>query len=416
MTAEEPLTSLLLNSPLAEQDSTELPSATQIQPTAEIFRPVVLPNTPEKKALYYSLGQPYRFVTEFEKYIEEKVAPNVPGVAVVIVADGKIQSMRVWGVKKFGGKDKITPDTIFRLASVSKTLASTAAAILVNQGKIRWDTKVLSLLPGVAFKNKKYAAQLTLKHLLSQATGLPTHTSSNFIEADKPYSEAVNRLKYSRFVCAPGKCYAYQNITFSLAGDMLEKKSGQSFEQFVKHYLFDPLGMKTASYGLNSYLLSPNHALPHVRRRKSWSMVDVTENYYRIAPAAGANASIADMAQFLLAQLGKRPEILPRLVLNQMQTRVTKNTPEQNHYTKQHAVFNTAYGLGWRVFDYGKHRNFVHHGGWVKGFRSEMVFNRDLQIGMVFLTNSETRLARDVIFQFMDMHERAYDAAHPQKK
>lgn len=416
--AEEKRISTPLTLPFSQSSSSSASINSEVsanQPPAEILFPIPVLNTPEKIALYYPPGHPYQFVSEFENYVRNKIAPNVPGVAIVVVADGEIRSMRTWGVKQYGANDKLTPDTVFRLASVSKTLASTAAAILVNQGKIRWDTTLLSLIPGVKFKNNHYGKLLTLKHLLSQSTGLPKHASSSLIEADKSYEEAVKRLKYSRFVCAPGECYAYQNITYSLAGDMLAKKSGQSFEQFVKQYLFTPLGMKSASYGLNGYLNSPNRALPHVRWKKSWGRADVTENYYRIAPAAGANASIADMSQFLLAQLGRRPDILPGLVLNQLHTRNTKNTPAQNHYAKQHAVYNTAYGLGWRVFDYGRHKNFVHHGGWVKGFRSEMIFNRDLQIGMVFLTNSESRLARDVIFKFMDMHERAYNASHPKK-
>ena len=69
-------------------------------------------------------------------------------------------------------------------------------------------------------------------------------------------------------------------------------------------------------------------------------------------------------------------------------------------------MIDTYYGLGWRVFDFGAHKNFVHHGGWVQGYRAEMVFNRDLQIGMVFLTNSETRLARDVILNFVNLYEK----------
>ncbi len=387
-------------------------SSSEIQSPPEILFPIPMLNTPEIISPHYLFGDALYFVPEFEKYVASKIAPNVPAVAIAVVANGEVKSMRVWGVKKIGSNEKVTPDSIFRLASVSKTLASTAAAILVNQGKIRWDTSVLSLLPGVKFKNNQYGQLLTLKHILAQSTGLPKHAASSSIEADKSYGEAVKGLRSSRFLCAPGRCYAYQNVTFSLVGDMMEKKSGETFEQFVKHYLFDPLEMKSASYGLGGYLATPNRTAPHIRRRKSWVMADVTENYYRIAPAAGANASIADMSQFLLAQLGRRQEILPELVLNQLHARITENTPVQNHYSSRQGVYNTAYGLGWRVFDYGPHKNFVHHGGWVKGYRSEIVFNRELQIGMVFLTNSETRLARDVIFKFLDMHERSYNAAN----
>jgi beta-lactamase class C len=128
------------------------------------------------------------------------------------------------------------------------------------------------------------------------------------------------------------------------------------------------------------------------------------------------NASIVDMSRFLLAQMGKRQDVLPLSVLNPIQSRVTKNTPAQNYYGVRKAVGNTAYGMGWRVFDYGRNKNFIHHGGHVKGFRTEMVFNRDLQIGMVFLSNSETRLARDVIFKFLDSYERAQTAARAAAK
>jgi beta-lactamase class C len=221
----------------------------------------------------------------------------------------------------------------------------------------------------------------------------------------------VRRLRYVNFVCPPGKCYAYQNVTYSLVGELIKKKTGSSYEQYVEQNLFAPIGMRSASFGLDDYFATANRATPHVASGNRWVPTNVTGNWYHVPPAAGANASIADMGQFLLAQLGQKPQALSIASLNQTQARVTKNTPAQNHYGTRKGVGNSAYGLGWRVFDYGRYKNFNHHGGWVKGFRSEMVYNRELQIGMVFLTNSESRRARDVIFKFMDMYEGAAQAA-----
>jgi len=368
------------------------------------------------KASTYPAGHREAFVAEFEHYVATKIAPFVPGAAVVIVSGGEIKSLQTFGVKQAGGRDKITPDTVFRLASVSKTIASTAAAVMVKEGQLSWDSKVTSELANVKFKNAKYANQITLRHVLSQSSGLPTHTYSHFIDANMAYAETVRRLQHVNFVCPPGKCYAYQNVVYSLAGEMIKKKAGMSYENYVEKKLFEPLGMYSASFGLANYRASPNRATPHTASGKRWVAASVTDNWYHVPPAAGANASIADMGQFLLAQLGKHQEVLPTTTLNQTQARVTKNTPAQNHYGTRKGVGNTAYGLGWRVFDYGRHKNFVHHGGWVKGFRSEMVFNRDLQIGMVFLTNSESRRVREVIFKFMDMHESAYHAAQQAAK
>lgn len=396
------------------------PEAPEAEPAdAEPDTPVAqvpLVTTAPINAPRYPAGNPEAFVAEFEDYIAKKVAPFVPGVAIVVVSGGQVKSLQGYGVRRAGTRETVTPDTVFRLASLSKSFAGTAASELVNEGKISWDTTVTSVLPDVAFKNARYGKQLTFRNVLSQASGLPRHTYTHFLDENMSYAEIVRRLRYVNFACAPGKCYAYQNISYSLAGEMITKKSGMSFEKYVEKNIFDPLGMRTASYGLRSYNASPNRASPHISNGKRWIPTAVTANWYRVAPAAGVNASIVDMSKFLLGQMGKRPEALPLAVLNPIQSRVTKNTPAQNYYSAQKSVVNTAYGMGWRVFDYGRYKNFVHHGGWVKGFRTEMVFNRDLQIGMVFLTNSESRLSKDIIFKFLDMYERSHHPVPKSKK
>lgn len=385
----------------------------EVEPAAQA---IPLVTTAPVDAPRYPAGHPEAFVAEFEDYVAKKVAPYVPGVAIVVVSGGQIKSLQGYGVRRAGTREKTTPDTVFRLASLSKPVAATAASVLVNEGKITWDTTITSVLPQVSFKNAKYAKQLNFRHALSQSSGLPRHTYSHFIDQNMAYNNIVSRLRYVNFVCPPGKCYDYQNVVYSLAGDMMKKKAGMSFESYVGQKIFTPLGMRSASYGLNSYNASPNRAAPHIASGKRWVPTAVVGNWYKVPPAAGVNASIVDMSRFLLAQMGKRPDVLPASVLKPIQSRVTKNTPAQNYYGVRKGVGNTAYGMGWRVFDYGRNKNFIHHGGHVKGFRTEMVFNSELQIGMVFLTNSETRLARDIIFRFLDMHARAQDAARKANK
>ncbi len=384
----------------------------ETDPLEEPASEIPLITTAPVDAPRYPAGHPEAFVAAFEDYVAKKVAPFVPGVAIVVVSGGQVKSLQGYGVRRAGTREKVTPDTVFRLASLSKAFAATAASELVREGKISWDTTVTSVLPEVSFKNARYGKQLTFRDLLSQASGLPRHTYSHFVDENMAYAEIVRRLRYVNFVCPPGKCYAYQNVSYSLAGDMIKKKSGMSFEKYVAENIFTPLGMRSASYGLNNYNASPNRAAPHINNGSRWIPTAVTGNWYRVAPAAGVNASITDMSKFLLGQLGKRQDALPLDVLNPIQSRVTKNTPAQNYYGVRKAVDNTAYGMGWRVFDYGRYKNFVHHGGHVKGFRTEMVFNRDLQIGMVFLTNSESRFAKDIIFRFLDMYE---GSRHPAK-
>jgi beta-lactamase class C len=409
------------SSSLANPEPIQLPPPVPSATPAPVAIVEAEPELPAKKipllttspvaAVAYPDGHPEAFVAQFEDYVQKRIAPYVPGVAIAVVAGGEIKSLQTYGVRRAGTREKLTPDTVFRLASVSKPVAATAVAIMVQDGLLTWDSKVTQELPSVKFKTPRYANQITLRHLLSQSVGLPTHTNSSLIEAGMSYAEAVRRLRFANFVCPPGKCYAYQNITYSLAGDMVSAEYGKPFETWVEDKLFQPLDMRSASFGLASYIASPNRATPHVASGKRWIPTNVTANYYRVPSAAGVNASIVDMSHFLLAQLGKYPDVLPIDTLNQIQSRITKNSPAQNHYGTRKGVGNTAYGLGWRMFDYGRYKNFAHHGGWVKGFRSEVVFNRELGIGMVLLTNSETRLARNVIFKFMDLHEIAQQNA-----
>ncbi|RYY77249.1 MAG: class A beta-lactamase-related serine hydrolase [Gammaproteobacteria bacterium] len=344
------------------------------------------------------------YITEFKKYVEAKIVPRLPGIAIAIIADGKVKVLQAYGVKKAGGRDFIDTDTAFRLASCSKTIAGTTAGILVNEGVLSWTTPVVSVLPNIQFSNPRYGNQLSLRDILSQSTGLPTHSGDNYIEDGLPFDSVVQKLKSVNFVCPPGKCYAYQNVSFSLFDGMVRNKTGKPYEQYVQEKLFNPLGMQTASFGLAGLKAHNNYALPHVATSKGWYTEKITENYYRMHPAAGANASITDMARWVLAQMGQNPDVLAPNVLNAVHDKVTKNTPSQSHYGAREGVTDTHYGIGWRVFDYRGDKNFVHHGGYVLGFQSQMVFNKELKIGMVALSNSN-KMPTNIIFDFLDAYE-----------
>ena len=388
-------TAPVINAPVvtAAQTSTAISSA-------QTITPVVVKNIPLPMGTQHEA-----YIAEFRNYVETKLVPRVPGLAVAVIADGKVKVLQAYGVKKVGGVDPINTDTAFRLASVSKTIAGTAAGVLVNDGLITWDTPITSVLPNVEFSNPRYGNQLTLRNIMSQSTGLPTHSGDNFIEEGLPFDDVVGKLKAINFVCPPGKCYSYQNVTLSLLGSIVQKKTGKTYEQYVKEKLFAPLGMRSASVGLEGLLATKNYALPHeVNGRGQWYTKEITQNYYRLNPAAGGNASITDMAHWVLAQMGHNPDVLSPLTLQAIHAKVTKNTAAQSHYGARDGVTDTHYGMGWRTFDYRGDKNFLHHGGYVFGSRSEMVFNPELQIGMVILSNCN-RLPGEIIFKFLDAYE-----------
>lgn len=351
--------------------------------------------------------RPVDFVRATEQYMVEEILPHIPGAAMAIIADGQIELLSGYGIREVGKTEPVDRDTLFRLASVSKTIASTAAGVAVNAQELQWQTPVSQLLP-LSVGNPDYRDQITLQSLLSHTTGLMPQAYTNLIEANVPYQKVISRLDEVSFICPPSTCYSYQNVAFSLVGDLLLAATGERYEDYTERRLFEPLGMDSASFGWQAFIDNPNRATPHVRSRGRWTPVEPDRNYYNVAPAAGANASITDMALWVRAQLGQRPDILPLSVLDELHSPRVATSYRQAHYRAHPELRNIHYGLGWRVFDFGEHRRFVHHGGWVEGTRTEVLFNRERQLGLVFLSNSENRYAREVVYRFLELYTNYY--------
>ena len=157
--------------------------------------------------------------------------------------------------------------------------------------------------------------KLTVGDILSHRVGLPHNTYDNLLEQDEPYPLLVERLSEVPMACPVGECYAYQNVAFSLIGDVTYALTGDFFYHEVEKRIFHPLGMHDATYGRDSLEHSPRWARPHRRAGRGWKPFMPNETYYRMPPAAGVNASLRDMEQWLIAQMGGHPDVLsPKLL------------------------------------------------------------------------------------------------------
>ena len=344
------------------------------------------------------------FAEDFENNYVLPLVTQSPGGAVVIVEGGKVVLQQVYGVRSESTSALVTPETVFRIASLSKTFASAAASILVQGSQLTWRTPLKPNLVHVNFKEPKYGSMISLRHLMSQSTGLMPHAYTNLIEENMSYRRIVDRLDKVDFVCAPGNCYGYQNVVFSLIADLVKSETQFEYSDFVDANLFKPLAMGRASFGHQSFVNDANHARPHVWTGTRWRPIKPTSHYYKVAPAAGVNASIGDMREWLLAQLGKNPDVLPMEMLNEMHEGVIRTSRKQAHYPRRTELGKVFYGLGWRVFDYGGAKGFVHHGGYVKGMCSTMVLHKESGVGMVLLTNSEAGGMNELVLDFAAAH------------
>lgn len=339
--------------------------------------------------------------SEFIDWVDQATAERqIPGAALAIVSREGVRHLHTWGVKKLGEDPSVDVDSVFRIASMSKTFAGTAATLIVQDHLQSWDTPLKQLFPAMQIGPPRNANGITLRHVASHSTGLMPHSYSNLLDAGWEYSRIKDKFAEIPGVCSPGSCYGYQNVVFSLIADVVEESTGSSYEAYIREKLFRPLGMVTASVGLDPYLNDNDATAPHRRVRGRWRPTSTNPAYYTAAPAAGINASVYDMTLWLRANLGAFPEVLAPESLSEMHNPVIE-TPYGNYFNRWSGLEKAYYGIGWRVFDFRGVRA-IHHGGGVRGYRSEMVFVPDANIGMVLLLNGESRLANDVVPEFLD--------------
>jgi beta-lactamase class C len=342
-------------------------------------------------------------VPQFESIAQALVADQrVPGLAMAIVQNGRILSARGYGITDVRVAEPIDAHTVFRLASLSKAFAGTIAGLLVSEGALRWDSKLTDFMPGLQLSQPGAAQRLTVADVLSHRVGLTHNTYDRDLEANADYRSLVQKLAYAPMACQPGECYAYQNIAFSLVGDVVFAATGKFYSDAVAQRIFKPLGMNDASYGLEGIESSARWARPHVRGGRGWVPLLPKPSYYRVAPAAGVNASISDMAQWLIAQTGHRPDVLPASLLATLHAPVINTPSELRGSSWRRARLNAAgYGIGWRVYDYAGHR-VVFHGGAVQGYRGVVAMVPDRDLGIAILWNSESSLPSGLLPTILD--------------
>ncbi len=329
---------------------------------------------------------------------------RIAGLAVAVVKDDKVLLQRGLGYADAKAGLKVTPDTVFRLASLSKAFASAMAAILVDDGAFNWDTTVASVVPAFELIDADASSKLTVRDVLSQRVGLPHNTFDRMVEANEPYPLLVDRLKEVPMTCDVGECYGYQNVTYSLIGDVIYATTGDFFSHQVEKRIFRPLGMTTASYGREALESSASWARPHAHGRGGWVPFENKEGYYHVAPAAGINASIKDMTQWLIAQMGGRPDVLSPTELTMLHT-AQIDTPHERRIApwRRVRVSESQYALGWRVFDYAG-ETLVFHAGYVKGYHSMIAFFPRTRFGTVMLWNCETALPSGLLPMLLDRY------------
>lgn len=339
---------------------------------------------------------------DYDHWLDQLAADNrTAGLATAVVIDGKVRYERTLGYADASNAVEVKPDTVFRLASLSKAFATALTGLLVRQGALTWDTRLAAVLPFFKLRDANASQEATVRDILSQSIGLPHNAYDNLLSNGVPYQELERKLATVPMACDPGDCYGYQNIAFSLIGDVIHAKTGQFFIQLVDKYLFLPIGMTTASYGRDGLEGSRSWARPHYKRGGKWIAYEPNDNFY-VPPAAGVNASIRDMEQWLIAQMGGHPMVLPNALLEVLHAPII-DTPTERMFSnwRRARVKKASYALGWRVYDYAGH-TLIFHAGAVKGYRSMIGFFPEYHAGVVVLWNCQSNTPGGLMPMLLD--------------
>ena len=325
--------------------------------------------------------------------------PTMVGLAVGIVENGRITFLKGYGETLAGSGDPVTPETVFRWASVSKGVAGTMVAKLAEQRQVDLSAPVAQY--SKTLKLPSGAEQrATVSDLLSHRLGLYRNAYDNKLEEGQDAGVLRMQLAQLNLICQPGTCWSYENVAFDASSEIVEGAVGKPYEEVLKRRLFDPLGMDSASVSREGIMRSPSWARPHSAGRRE---LELTDSYYRVPAAGGVNSDIKDLAVWMLAQMGQMPDVVSPNVLQAIHSPMVKTPGERRRLRKFLERLGTAwYGYGWRSYEYAGHRIVGHRGG-VNGYRSLILFDPEKKSGVVAMWNSNTSQPGGLEFEVMDM-------------
>ncbi|WP_309603424.1 serine hydrolase [Sphingomonas sp.] len=355
----------------------------------------------------------------FEQRVEQlRTAYGAPGVSIAIVEDGKPTLAQGWGVREIGKPAAVGPDTIFSTGSTGKAFTVAALAILVDQGKLKWDDRVIDHMPDFRMWDPWVTREMTVRDLLVHRSGLGLGAGDLLFvpNSDLTRKETVRRLRFIKPATSFRSAYAYDNILYMVAGELVEAVSGEPWEKFMHHRVFAPLGMTRSTESNAEFQATADRAHPHGRfdgpivgigRQQPYGAEATLAG--NAAPAGGLAISANDMTRWLLTQLahGQIPESGARLFSaeqsKQMWTPVTLQPIDQRppEFALTQPSYD-AYALGWDVQDY-RGAKIIAHGGAVFGSLTTVVLIPAKNVGFSIAVNSEEgQIVRGLMFELLD--------------
>ena len=343
---------------------------------------------------------------------------DVPGIAIAVVKDGKIVAARGFGVRKLGEPAKVDGQTLFEIASNSKAFTAAALAMLVDEGKLKWDDPVVKHLPDFQMYDAYVTREMTVRDLLTHRSGLGLGAGDLLWWPTTNFStdEIIERLRYVKPATSFRSAYAYDNLLYIVAGKIIAQKSGKTWGATVRERILTPVGMNTTTTSLAENAGNPNASNAHSKINDKIAAVKSMPVDNAVG-AVGINTNADDIAKWMKVLLdggriegikgadGKELRLWSEAQSREMWTAQTpmKVGMPKGPLAATRANF-AAYGLGFQLRDY-KGQLVAMHGGALQGFYSRVLLVPESKLGVAILTNAESGGALNALqYRLLDQY------------
>jgi CubicO group peptidase (beta-lactamase class C family) len=342
---------------------------------------------------------------------------NVAGVALAIVKDGEVIHSKGYGVKSVDTQEKVDQHTQFAIASNTKAFTSAALAILVEEGKITWLDKVVDHIPEFKMYNSYVTENFNIQDLLTHRSGLGLGIGDLMIfpdGADFTIDDLLVSFQHFKPESALRTKFDYDNLLYIVAGEIIARKSGMTWEAFVMERFFEPLGMDNTFPSADHIKDKSNLASPHNTPDGELNALPDYQMIMNGAPG-GIYSSVDDLCNWMMLQLnrGKYGDDLSLQLFSERNhdemwrihtpLNVGRNLRYNSHFS--------GYGLGWFLTDMLGNMSVSHTGG-LPGMLSKTSLIPDMNLGIVILTNTEpgggalfTAIERTIVDSYLGLDD-----------
>jgi CubicO group peptidase (beta-lactamase class C family) len=361
-----------------------------------------------------SVARAQQVPTDLDAYVAATMkAFNVPGLSIAIVKDGKVALLKGYGVRKLGEPTPVDENTLFGIGSNTKAFTAAAVATLIDAGKLDWDDPVYERLKGFEMYDPYVSKEMRIRDLLCHRSGLGLGEGDLMFWPHTSFTrdEVVYRVRYLKPATSFRSHYAYNNLMFVTAGQLVAENTGKTWDEYLREKIFLPLGMNNTNTSTKAFSANGDWAYPHEKVDGKLQPIPF-ENLDNAGPAGSINSSVADMSKWVLLQLnhgkisGTETRIFSEKSSQMMWAQQTVIPVNENGAEELKALKPnlSGYGLGWFLRDY-KGRKLVGHSGGVAGFVTRVLLVPQENLGVVILTNAEEDFAfESILYHILDSY------------